>query len=157
MTTLRRFASLQMLMLWQGGFLFYTSVVVPVGTEVLGGSFEQSRITRQVTGLINLIGLVALAALAAEAAWHGGSPRQKAWIWGAWMAMALGLLFLFFVRERLLELVSYPDGAFVDRARFYGWHRVYLWISTFQWLAALVFCWTMIRAWRERDARRGCP
>ena len=54
MTILRRFFVLQSLMLWQGGFLFYAAVVVPIGTDVLGGSFEQGRITRFVTEQMNV-------------------------------------------------------------------------------------------------------
>ena len=36
--TLRRFLVVQALMLWQGGFLFYTSAVVPTGTNLLGAA-----------------------------------------------------------------------------------------------------------------------
>ena len=49
MLLLRRLLVVQLLMLWQGGFLFYVVFVVPVGTDVLGSSFEQGRITRFVT------------------------------------------------------------------------------------------------------------
>ena len=36
MTAVRRFLVFQTLLLWQGGFLFYTAVVVTIGTQVLG-------------------------------------------------------------------------------------------------------------------------
>ena len=49
-TLLRRFLVVQALMLWQGGFLFYTAVVVPTGTAEFG-SFEQGRSPGIVTDL----------------------------------------------------------------------------------------------------------
>jgi hypothetical protein len=35
MTTLRRFLALAALLDWQGGFLFYAAVVIPIGLDVL--------------------------------------------------------------------------------------------------------------------------
>ena len=45
----RRLLLLIGLMFWQGGFLFYAAVVVPVGTRVLGSETEQGFITQSVT------------------------------------------------------------------------------------------------------------
>ena len=47
MTLLRRFAVVQLLMLWQGGFLFYSGFVVPVGTDLLGRVGLAQRLTHR--------------------------------------------------------------------------------------------------------------
>src|SRR5690242_20720914 len=60
MRFLRRFLVLAALMFWQGGFVFYAGVVVPIGTEVLGSSQEQGRITRRVAVWLNWTGAAAL-------------------------------------------------------------------------------------------------
>jgi hypothetical protein len=39
-TVLRRLLLLLALMFWQGGFMFYGAVVVPVGAEALGSHRE---------------------------------------------------------------------------------------------------------------------
>ena len=87
MTIFRRFLVVQALMLWQGGFLFYASFVVPVGTEMLGGSFEQGRITRHVTDSMNAVGAVALVIFV----WDllvARKPYQQM-RWGCWGVMAI--------------------------------------------------------------------
>ena len=63
MRTLRRFLVLLVLMCWQGGFTFYTAVVVPIGTAVLETALAQGWITRQVTVYLNLAGAAALVML----------------------------------------------------------------------------------------------
>ena len=45
---LRRLLLLLTLMFWQGGFMFYGAVVVPVGSEVLASDTGQGFITRSV-------------------------------------------------------------------------------------------------------------
>jgi len=61
MTVLRRLVLVLALMFWQGGFTFYASVVVPVGSDFLGSHVDQGWITRSVTNYLNLSGAVALA------------------------------------------------------------------------------------------------
>ena len=67
MTTIRRFLVLAALGYWQGGFTFYSAVVVRVGEEVLGSSREQGFVTRRVTNYLNAAGLVALPLCAWDA------------------------------------------------------------------------------------------
>lgn len=57
----RRLLLLWALMFWQGGFMFYGGVVVPVGSRILGSDLEQGWITRSVTNYLNVAGAVALA------------------------------------------------------------------------------------------------
>ena len=54
MVLLRRLLLLWSLMFWLGGFTFYASIVVPIGTRVLGNSSRrQGFITREVTRQLN--------------------------------------------------------------------------------------------------------
>src|SRR5262249_50137002 len=72
MTIVRRFLVLLTLLFWQGGFTFYAAVVVPIGTQVLGSTAEQGRITRRVTPYLNLSGVAGLVFLG----WDIGAGRD---------------------------------------------------------------------------------
>jgi hypothetical protein len=153
MTTLRRFIVIQALMLWQGGFLFYAAFVVPTGAKVLGGAFEQGRITQFVADTMNWVGLAAIVVFAWEllhAPPRPGSLKRLLWI--TWLVMAAGLASLFSIRLQLLELVDFEDSTFPDRRLFHFWHRIYLWISTLQWAAGLIFVMALVYSWRRSDA-----
>lgn len=152
MITLRRFLVLQSLLVWQGGFLFYAAVVVPIGTEVLGSSAAQGTITARVTDTMNAIGIVALAALAIDLRlstdWNVRRLSIRWWCWG--LALACQLLLFYF--HDLMD-------AFMDPARtrivigppFRPVHRMYLWTITVQWLLLLVLQWYTVLAWRRED------
>ena len=148
MTTVRRFLVFQTLLLWQGGFLFYTAVVVPEGTRVLGSAAAQGAITTRVTDALNACGVVGLGLLA----WDLGvtrdpAPRRTAARWWCW-AVAAACQFVLVVAHQLLDSFMDPGRRFVViRPPFYPVHRVYLWASTVQWLACLVFGWLTLRAW----------
>ncbi len=153
MMVIRRFLVIQSLMLWQGGFLFYATFVVPTGTKVLGGAFEQGRITRFVAETLNWVGLAAVAVFVWELI--QAPPRSRSlrrWLWASWLVMAVGLAALFLIRPHLLELVDFEDSTFPDRRLFHFWHRIYLWISTSQWAAGLVFVIALLCSWRRDDA-----
>ena len=53
---IRRMVLLVSLMFWQGGFMFYGGVVVPVGGRILGSETRQGFITQSVTNYLNLAG-----------------------------------------------------------------------------------------------------
>jgi hypothetical protein len=153
--SLRRLLVIQILLLWQGGFHFYTAVVVSTGTAVLGSAAAQGAITARVTDALNRIGAVGLAILALELVLAGDPSWRRRyarwWCWGIAFA-AQGLLFVF---HQLLD-------AFMDPARtrvvigppFYPVHRLYLWTSTVQWLAGVVFVWLTVAAWRAEDGKQ---
>lgn len=148
MTLLRRFLVIQILALWQGGFLFYASFVVPTGTEVLGSATAQGVITARVTNALNACGLVALALLAWDiAAARDPSARRTSARWWLWTAaLACQFLLLFFH----MVLVAFMDPGqryVVIRRPFYPIHRIYLWTSTVQWAVCLGLAWLALRAW----------
>lgn len=147
MTTLRRFLVLQLLMLWQGGFLFYATFVVPAGTEVLGSAEAQGTITTRVTDSLNRVGVAALALMLWEviATWSGPKRRVRVAIW---LVMVLGQGILFYLHLELDGMMDGDRSFVVRRASFYPVHRCYLWTSTVQWVAGLAFVWFMLHCWR---------
>jgi hypothetical protein len=147
MSTVRRFLVIQTLLFWQGGFLFYAAVVVPVGTQV-HGSFGQGMVTRHVTDWMNAIGAVAVAILAWDQ-WANGDPRgHRVTRWGLWLVLAGGLAVLAVIHSRI---EPYTDSTMEYRT-FYYWHRVYLYVASAQWVAGLAYVVVMLRAWAKPRA-----
>lgn len=144
MSTLRRFLVIQALLFWQGGFLFYAAVVVPIGTRV-HGSIGQGTVTRHVTDWMNVIGAVAVANLAWDQ-WANGDPRGcRRARWGLWFVLAAGLVALALIH---LRIEPYIDST-MDYATFYAWHRAYLYVASAQWVASLGYVVVMLRAWAK--------
>jgi hypothetical protein len=156
LVTLRRFLVLAALFFWQGGFTFYTAVVVPVGTEVLHGARRQGFITRQVTRYLNWTGTLALVPLAWDVA--GGSDRS-AWRRRlralCWLGLLLAQAALFPLHAYLDSLLQPRGGIVLDLEAFHPAHRLYLWVSTFQWGCGVAFLLLTLLAWRAED--RHCP
>jgi hypothetical protein len=151
--SLRRFLVIQVLMLWQGGFLFYTMFVVPTGTEVLGSAAAQGAITARVTDALNALGVIGIALVAWDlAVTRDPSARRTAARWWSW-GVALVCQWLLLVFHQLLEALMDPDRRYVMiREPFYPFHRAYLWASTVQWFAGLLLVWWTLRAWRAESA-----
>lgn len=153
-TLLRRLLVLAALMFWQGGFVFYAAVVVPVGQEVLGSHREQGFITRRVTVYLNLAGGGALVLLAWDAAVSGEVSRRRYRArWLAWLGMALLLALLVWLHPRLDLLLDVETHTILDRRTFRAGHRTYLWLSTLQWACCLVYAGLALQAWRGEDSR----
>lgn len=151
MISIRRFAVLQLLMLWQGGFLFYTSVVVPLGTK-LNGPTGQGALTARVTDWMNLLGVIALVALALDVAFATDPNRRRtACRWWTWFVALVCQYLLFFVHACLDHFMDDARRLVLVHDAFYPAHRVYLWVSTVQWAAGLLLAWWSVRAWRAED------
>ena len=143
MTTLRRFLVLAALMFWQGGFIFYAAVVVPVGRAAIGP--DQSVVTRSVTNYLNLAGAIALFPLAWDI-WASSTSQRGRWL--LWLGMAAALPILVWL-HKLLDAAL--DSTTIDLGGFYSTHRWYLWVSTIQWACSVVFVLLTVRAWRVED------
>ncbi len=154
MVLLRRFLVLVALMFWQGGFLFYVSVVVPVGTAVLGSALRQGFITQQVTRWLNVSAIVALLILAAE--WlllPDDSIVRRRLRAGCWLVMALCQAVLHYLHQQLSLLMQGKGRIVLDPEAFYPLHRVYLWTHTLQWFVALLFLGLTLSAWKAEDRK----
>jgi hypothetical protein len=138
-------------MFWQGGFVFYAGVVVPVGTEVLGSASEQALITRHVTRYLNLSGTVSVILFAWDLA-ATRSGRGAYWgRWLCWLALAAGLAVLYWLHPHLNGMFRAEELTILDRPSFRFWHRTYLWVSTVQWAFAVGFAVFSLAAWRAED------
>jgi hypothetical protein len=132
---------------WLGGLTFYALVVVPVGTQVLGGPVAQGFVTQAVTVRLNLVALAALAALA----WNAFVLRERRPIVGTWAVMLAAQAVLFALHPSLDRLLDPATRTVVDHARFYATHRGYLLVTTAQWIAGFVHMGLVLAAWRAAD------
>ncbi|MEM8732872.1 MAG: hypothetical protein AAGG44_01525 [Planctomycetota bacterium] len=147
MLTFIRFLLLLLLGFTFGGFLFYASVVVPLGTSILG-STTQGFVTRSVTNVINVASLVSALAIAAYA-WTTSNrfrtedsiriPLVSACIIGT------TAIILMWLHGHLEQAMADDEFAVMDGESFYRTHRVYLWVSTIQWLSSLPVLWWFAR------------
>lgn len=145
---LRYFCVFQMFLFWQGGFLFYSAVVVPTGTEVLDSAKEQGLITQRVTDWLNIIGVVWVLVFAWDLAASGDFRRfsKRTWLW-AITAVLLGMLF--YLHPQMDGLIDASEQKVTDRPAFRTLHIVYLWVSTLHWLLGLILAWLTLRTWTK--------
>ena len=150
-TVLRRFLVLLAVLFWQGGFTFYSGVVVPVGQGVLNSHLEQGLITRQVTKYLNLAGAAALLVVVLDLV----AARETAWVrrlrWLLWLGMLVTLVALVWLHPQIDQYLDPEQRALIDARAFRRGHRVYLWVSTVQWGFGVAYLWLTLRAWREVD------
>jgi hypothetical protein len=146
----RRFLVLAALLFWQGGFIFYTAVVVPIGTDELG-ALQQGFITRRVTHQLNLAGAVALVVFALDLPPAGPSSLRRFARSVFWLGMVVAQAALFHQHAYLDSLLRPAEMTVIDPSAFRPAHRVYLWISTAQWALAVAFALLTVAAWRAQD------
>jgi len=138
-------------MLWQGGFLFYAVFVVPTGTALLG-SFQQGRVTREVTLSMNLIGVAALLLLAWDQCRSAGIRRAR---WIIWIFLVTTLAAQFVCHFQVERFVDFTrEGRVEEYPAFYFWHRVYLCLAAAHWLAGLACVLLTLMAWRTDRSTR---
>jgi hypothetical protein len=148
MALLRRFLVVQLLLFWQGGFLFYAAVVVPVATEQFGAK-EQGFVTQRVTVWLNRIGWLALAVCA----WDVRANRRfrpPRWLILLVVAAVQAVL-VFWLHDLLSAQLDFDERRFRTRDGFYSRHAWYLILSTIQWVLMLAFAALTLAAWRTED------
>ncbi len=148
MRCLRRILLLLALMLWQGGFMFYAGVVVPIGSQVLGSDLAQGFITKEVTGAMHWFGLAALLIWAWEI-W--AEPRHRVPRQGVWLLLLILLLAQFALRASMNQLLDSEAFRVIDRSQFYTLHQTYLILTTLQWAAALLLLGWTVRTWTPQS------
>ena len=146
MQLIRRFVLLVSLMFWQGGFMFYGGVVVPVGGRILGSETKQGFITQSVTNYLNLAGLVCLL-IWVEHLWHERKRGVTRIEWGLLICLGLSLGMLAGIHWNMDQTLDSRSASVVDPARFDLSHKMYIGISSLQWLAGLLLLLLTIRRW----------
>lgn len=154
----RRLLLLWALLFWQGGFMFYGGVVVPIGSRLLGSDLEQGLITQVVTNALNLAGAVALALWAWDLVAEPGGTRTvrrlRGLLWGV-LVLTLGLLVW---THLLLDRLLVPEELrILDRRRFALLHSVYITASTVQWAAAIPLSALTLHVWTAGAAATPAP
>jgi hypothetical protein len=150
MTVVWRFLVLMALLFWQGGFLFYAAVVVPIGQQELGHR-QQGFVTRRVTNYLNLSGAAALGILGIDAAFADRARGRRLARTLSWLAMAATLGWLAWLHLSMEAFLDLDTLGIRKPALFHGQHRLYLWVSALQWACGLVFLLLTLAAWRAAD------
>src|SRR6516162_2659385 len=113
------------LMFWQGGFTFYSGVVVPLGQETFG-PVDQGFLTRQVTNYLNLSGLIAIPILGWEVCLSRDPSRWRRRLrWGLLILTASLLVALIWLHVRMDTLLDVENMQLLDRRLFRINHRIY--------------------------------
>jgi Domain of unknown function (DUF4149) len=156
MTIFRRFLVLAVLIFWQGGFVFYSAVAIPVGHRVLEPRRKQAVITNNVAYYINLAGMASVVPLLWDVFARDPSERRR-WVrvalWFVVLATLLTQLYLY--REMNAVFPEVMQGN--DPPSFSLQHKAYLWVSTAQLAAAIGYLVCALFAWRAQDRADGRP
>jgi hypothetical protein len=141
-----RFFGLLSLMIWVGGFTFYSAGVIPVLHEAMP-SRDAGRITQHTTNRLNLVGgvTVLIWLILIDVERRIGPARLR-------KARALLLLTTVFLLAALAKLHLLMDERLANdqMAGFYPWHRAYLIVSTAQWFVNLGLLGFSLRIWEEK-------
>jgi hypothetical protein len=153
MLLFRRLLLLWTLLFWQGGFMFYGTVVVPIGTEAFGAE-EQGWITRRVTNGLNLAAIPPLAVWAWELAADPADRRRRQTArWLLWALLVVTLIGLAGLHEAMDGQLDLERSRILNRAAFREFHRWYLRVSTLQWAGCVALSYLTLQVWRNRDGR----
>jgi len=155
----RRFLVFQAFLIWQGGFVFYAAVVVPIGTDQLGSALAQGRITQHVTHALNVFGLLWHLLYAWELLASSDPHRRRARLrFVLWCFSIVFLGGLVLIHRELDSIIDDSPDKIVERVLFARWHIAYLWLTTMHWLMALAQSVLTIQAWHaERGSDRSPP
>jgi hypothetical protein len=146
----RRFTLLLCFAVWQGGFMFYGGVVVPVGGRVLGSETDQGFITQVVTNYLNAAGAVCLIMWCAVL-WFD-NRLQCRWPCRALLCcIASGLIALAALHRFMDRLLDAASHSISDETMFHNLHRMYLATSTAQWFACLLLLCMTLKLWQAAD------
>jgi hypothetical protein len=152
----RRYLSLCALLFWQGGFLFYAVVIIPIAGRALESNLHlRALITGEATNWLNGVGVVVLALLLWDVASSVDASRWRNRGRGVcWAVQFLALAGLFGLHY-WLDLLDPPGGAGpTNRAVFGAVHDFYVGVALIQSVAALVYLGLTLSAWRAEDAKR---
>lgn len=146
------FVLLVTILFWQGGFMFYGGVVVPVGSTVLGSDTQQGFITQAVTNYLNLAGFVCLTAWAVSL-WRERTQGVTKLEWVLLCFNTLLLISLVLIHREMDLRLDTQTTSVTDPIRF-GWgHKAYIGTSSLQWLTSLLMLHLLMLRWGRSDDR----
>ena len=148
---IRRMILLVSLMFWQGGFMFYGGVVVPVGGRILESETQQGFITQSVTDYLNLAGALCLS-LWLENLFHERRTGVSKLEWGLWGFAACSLVVLVVVHGFMDQNLGLEPARVLNPRSFDRSHKVYIGTSSLQWLACLAMLFLAILRWNKKSS-----
>lgn len=122
--------------LWQGGFIFYSGAVVPLGAEVLESDTMQGFVTQRVTNVLNVIGLAAVT-LYFFLIWSNRMFRGQKTIPILYLILLITAIALPVLHWKLDSQLIPDSVSIVEGRSFYRWHRVYMLVSIVQMFVAI--------------------
>ena len=143
------------LMFWQGGFMFYGGVVVPVGAKILGSDTKQGFVTQAVTNYLNVAGAVCLIVWL-EHLWHYRRSGVSWAEWSVWSLIAISLVGLAGIHRQMDQILVSETTSVSDPKQFHLLHKMYIGTSSLQWLASLFLLFLALRTWNKQDLKRPC-
>ena len=146
MTSLLRLVIVLIYAVWQGGFVFYGAVVVPIGADVLESDMTQGFITQRVTNWLNVIGTVSLAVWSVDLWWTTTRRRLRSSLWAV---LVTTLITQFVLHQQMDDKLDAVAQSVLDPDGFYALHRRYLIVSTLQWLIGCGLLLTTLHNWQR--------
>ena len=146
LTTFLRFLFLVSLLFWQGGFMFYGGVVVPVGGAILGSETEQGFITQSVTNYLNLAGAVCLLFWLAEL-WTSRKAGLLKIEWAFWLLNAFSMAVLVIAHHIMDQTLNSANSSITNPKTFDQLHKVYIGTSSIQWALSRCMLLLMLLRW----------
>lgn len=151
-TIFRRFLVLGTLIFWQGGFMFYGAVVVPLARAVVNPPSDFAFVTQIATLIQNVVGLVTVGVLWWDLRASTDTDEKRARRrWQLWAFLVLGVVLLFLVRLPMDQRMDRATKSIVTEGLI-PWHVTYLWIATMQWAAAVWYAIVLLKAWQSEDS-----
>jgi hypothetical protein len=162
MIALQRLFSALSLIVWFGGFTFYTSTTVRLGSKVVGG-LTQGYITQRVTDRLNIFaGVMAVGVLLdIVVRWQGMGIGLRLMRSVNWLVIVVGLIFSVILHIELDQLLQPTETLDItnlshpDPKLFSPLHQRYQMVNTFIWMAALVEIVVLVICKREKALLRG--
>jgi hypothetical protein len=149
-SAIRRMLLLVTLMFWQGGFMFYGGVVVPVGAKILGSDTKQGFITQAATNYLNVAGAVCLAVWL-EHLWRYRRSGVSLVEWWGWSLLAISLVVLAGILVLMDRILIGETTTVSDPEQFHLFHKMYIGTSSLQWLGSLFLLFMTLRSWKRQD------
>lgn len=150
-TTIMRFLFLVSLLFWQGGFMFYGGVVVPVGGSVLGSDTDQGFITQSVTNYLNMAGVACLLLWLVELS-LSRKTRLLTIERSMWGLNSLALSVLVLTHQMINKTLNREGFSINNPSEFDSLHKIYIGTSSVQWALSLVMLFLMLLRWNQQDS-----